>query len=136
MGRVAAGARHHPPYNPHTGKLASSTDPATWGTRQQAEGLEDKAGVGIMLGPVHGWLCLCSIDLDTCIDGEIAPWAQEVIDRFDTYAEVSPNGKGVKLFFFREARAKLEGKGRKQFRREGGKHPAAIEIYFEGATSP
>ena len=31
------------------------------------------AGVGIMLGPVHGWLCLCSIDLDTCIDGEIAP---------------------------------------------------------------
>ena len=29
----------------------------------------------------------------------IAPWAQEVIDRFDSYTEVSPSGTGVKIFF-------------------------------------
>jgi hypothetical protein len=47
-------------------------------------------------------LHLGGIDLDTCRDpktGEIAPWAQEIIDRFQTYTEISPSQTGVKLFF-------------------------------------
>ena len=42
---------------------------------------------------------LMGIDLDACVDAKlIKPWAIEVLDRFDTYAEVSPSGKGIKLF--------------------------------------
>ena len=29
----------------------------------------------------------------------MAEWAEEVIDRFDTYAEISPSQTGIKLFF-------------------------------------
>jgi len=41
------------------------------------------------------------LDLDSCIDPQtgIADWANEIITRFNTYGEISPSGKGVKLFF-------------------------------------
>jgi hypothetical protein len=46
------------------------------------------------------WRNVAGIDLDGCREGDtITPWAREVIERFDTYAEVSPSGTGVKLFF-------------------------------------
>ncbi len=41
------------------------------------------------------------IDLDGCRDpqtGEMAEWAVEIIQRFDTYAEISPSETGVKIF--------------------------------------
>ncbi|MGH9380857.1 MAG: DUF5906 domain-containing protein [Thermoanaerobaculia bacterium] len=44
---------------------------------------------------------LGGVDLDSCRNpdtGAIAPWAQELLDRFGTYAEVSPSGTGVKLY--------------------------------------
>ena len=40
-------------------------------------------------------------DLDSCRDpatGVIAPWEQEVIDRRETYFEISPSGRGVRFF--------------------------------------
>jgi hypothetical protein len=48
---------------------------------------------------------LVGIDLDSCRDanGAIADWAQGVITRFNTYAEVSPSETGVKLFFLMTA---------------------------------
>ncbi|WP_295043294.1 hypothetical protein [uncultured Paracoccus sp.] len=42
------------------------------------------------------------VDLDSCIDlltGQLEPWAAEVVARFASYAEVSPSGTGVKIFF-------------------------------------
>jgi len=94
------------PFDPSTGQRAKiPTDPSTYGTREQAEArcrrLDDGSpgGVGIVLGPIDG-ITLMGIDLDGCIEGEeIAPWAEEVLDRFDTYAEVSPSRTGIKLFF-------------------------------------
>jgi hypothetical protein len=44
---------------------------------------------------------LCVIDQDDCRDpetGEIAEWARAIIDRFNSYTEVSPSGTGVKVF--------------------------------------
>jgi putative DNA primase/helicase len=45
---------------------------------------------------------LCGIDLDNCLDsetGELSPFAQELVERINSYTEVSPSGKGIKIFF-------------------------------------
>ena len=56
----------------------------------------DYAGPGFMLG--GGF---CGIDLDVCLNpetGALAPWAAEVLAAIPTYAEISPSGRGIKLF--------------------------------------
>ena len=78
------------------GKTASSTDTSTWATLPSLEGLSGFSGVGIILkGDGLG-----GVDLDHCRDpqtGEIDPWALEIIQDFQSYAEISPSGKGVKI---------------------------------------
>jgi hypothetical protein len=98
------------PYDPNTHQQARiPTEPSTWGSRDQAERrcrslLHRNAvgGVGIVLGEFDDGTLLMGIDLDSCFTATntIAPWAVEVLERFNTYAEVSPSGRGVKLFFF------------------------------------
>ena len=83
------------PINARTGKLASPTDADTWSSFTTA------AATGRSLGfvfteddPYVG------IDLDRCRDpetGAIAPEAMAIIERFSSYAEVSPSGTGVHL---------------------------------------
>ena len=44
---------------------------------------------------------LLVVDLDYCRNpktGEIAPWAASILDRFPTYADASPSGKGIHLY--------------------------------------
>jgi putative DNA primase/helicase len=93
------------PKNPATGGNARvPTDPSTYGTRATAEQRAQKitkGGIGVVLGALADGRHLVGVDLDSCRDpesGVIAGWAAEVIERFDTYAEVSPSGTGVKLF--------------------------------------
>ena len=90
------------PYSPHGGK-AKADDPATWGTRVEAEARSaklisgsDSGGVGIELGDLGGDVFLGGIDLDTCIaaDGSLALWAEKILAELDTYAERSPSGTG------------------------------------------
>ena len=102
------------PKNPATdGNAMVPTNPATYGTRAAAERRwsivrkRDKdaaGGIGFVLGKLDNRY-FGGIDLDNCIDagGTVADWAQEVIDRFDTYGEISPSGSGVKLFFQMDA---------------------------------
>ena len=86
--------------NPRTGRPASPTSPATWATFEEAlaavaAGTYD--GVGFVFTPNDPYV---GIDLDGCRDpetGELAPWAEEVLERFGTYAEASPSGTGVHL---------------------------------------
>ena len=93
-------------------RKAQSNNPHTWITRREAEACwqrmqrEDRGvigGVGLFLGDLDDDYALMGIDLDRCLDarGEPAQWAREVMERnrFDTYAEVSPSGQGVKVFF-------------------------------------
>jgi hypothetical protein len=91
-----------PPVNPHTGEGASHSDSRTWGTYEQAlqcaqaRGL---AGVGYVITEDDGFT---GADLDKCRDpdfGHIEPWAQEIIDLAETYAEVSPSGTGLRLIW-------------------------------------
>jgi hypothetical protein len=102
------------PKNPRTGGNAASNEPTTWDTREAAEkrwhrirtNHEDAiGGIGIVLGQLPDGLYLLGIDLDGCIDRKqlVADWAQEVLERFCTYSEVSPSGRGIKSFFLMTA---------------------------------
>jgi putative DNA primase/helicase len=133
------------PIDPTTGRPARSNDPKTWGTRAEAEACRvaaGLAGVGINLAEVGGGLALAGIDLDTCRDpttGALAHWAIEIVERFGSYAEISPSETGAKVFFLlrTEDRATLlaeigdgECEGRKWAAKTGGNHPPAIELYL------
>jgi hypothetical protein len=93
-------------------RKAQSNNSRSWITRREAEACwrrmqrEDRdavGGVGLFLGDLGNGYSLMGIDLDRCLDarGEPAQWARQVMERnrFDSYAEVSPSGHGVKLFF-------------------------------------
>jgi predicted P-loop ATPase len=136
------------PYSPRTGHRAKADDPTTWATRAEAEAAVPHlvngagGGIGLELGVFDESLAIGGIDLDTCRapDGTLEPWAAEVVERFGSYAEVSPSGTGVKLFFtfdastlaaLRSAMGKKpgEGSGRKWARGKGD-HVPSIELYL------
>jgi putative DNA primase/helicase len=90
------------PINPHNGSLASSTDASTWGTF--AEAIEAcrrnsaLAGVGFVFTADDPY---CGVDLDDSVDEttrQVKPWAQQIVDRLDSYTEISPSGSGLKVF--------------------------------------
>src|SRR6266568_7825108 len=94
------------PYAPN-GRRAKAGDPSTWGTYVEAEARAKRiinglgGGIGIELGDLGADLHLAGFDLDSCLaDGMIAPWAAEILAAAATYAEVSPSGGGLKLFFY------------------------------------
>lgn len=91
-----------PPVNPHNGYGASHSDPATWGTYEQAakyaadHGLP---GVGYVISDNDE---LTGADLDDCRDSEfggLEDWAAEIIKHAETYTEVSPSGCGLRLIW-------------------------------------
>lgn len=54
-----------------------------------------------MLGDLDDGTYLGGADLDSSIDenGALAPWAVRIISVLQTYAEISPSGRGLKAFF-------------------------------------
>lgn len=137
------------PFNPSTRKEAKADDCSTWTTRDIAElakpsiiaksKIKSQGGLGIELADIGDGQHLGGLDLDSCRDpvsGELEPWAQDIMDRFPTYWEVSPSGTGVKGFFLyrsedlttlQRAMGTLTGK---QYRKAGGgEHGPAIELY-------
>ncbi len=89
------------PVNAKGGGLADSTDPATWATFDEALAAyrsDSLAGVGFVFTRGGGF---SGVDLDSCLDPETGapkPWAEEIIRRLNSYTEVSPSGRGVKVF--------------------------------------
>ncbi|WP_323768149.1 VapE domain-containing protein [Antarctobacter sp.] len=91
-------------------RMASTTKPKTWGTRAAAQRRSDAfktdrlKGLGIMLAGVPdlpGWR-LGGIDLDGCRNpetGKLTTWAALVLDRFRSYADLSPGQTGVHVLF-------------------------------------
>lgn len=95
------------PYTPEGHRRASSTDPSCWGTYEAAInspggfGLPGMlSGVGLMLGDLPEYdVTLIGIDLDGCVrDGVIEPLAKKIVQRIGSYAEISPSGRGLKIF--------------------------------------
>lgn len=77
------------------GRQAKSNDPSTWLTFAELP-LGAADGPGIFLGDG-----LQGVDLDACLDadGILEEWAAEVVTRLGSYTEVSPSGRGLKVFF-------------------------------------
>src|SRR5262245_32432514 len=80
--------------------LASTSDPSTWSTDEQAvkQVLADKAdGIGFAVKESG----IGGVDLDHCCDIEtthIEPWAQAYLDQFpDAYVEVTVSGTGLRI---------------------------------------
>ncbi len=115
------------PYNPHSGKHASSTDPKTWCALTETIGeykLEPERwdGVGFVMTGADPFV---GVDLDHCVlDGELQRWTDHqrrpwpegapeptaIIEQIDSYAELSPSGTGVRII----GMGKLPPKGRKR----------------------
>ncbi|WKW52031.1 AAA family ATPase [Rhodomicrobium lacus] len=101
------------PKNPRTGGNAMANNRDTWATRKEAARWWDEhrptesllgdvraGGLGIMLGDLGDGRHLWGLDLDSCLDdGKLVTWAKEAVDRFPSYVETSPSGRGVKVFF-------------------------------------
>jgi hypothetical protein len=99
------------------GGLAKSNDPSTWMTYFEAEQCRDQRhhdGINIMLAPVEDGLHLGGIDLDACIgeEGDLEPWAAEIVVKVNSYTEVSPSGTGLKIFFLHDPKLTLDAKHR------------------------
>ena len=77
---------------------ARSNDPSTWATFADACSAifgQTEFKLGTFADGSHSF-----IDLDKCIgaDGKIEPWAQAVLARTGSYAELSPSGSGLHIF--------------------------------------
>lgn len=89
------------PKDAKSGGSASSTDPATWCDYDTAMAAVERRGwdgVGVVFTNDDD---IMGIDLDDCVDeaGTLSDAAKGIVQAFGTYAEFSPSGTGVKLFF-------------------------------------
>ena len=110
-----------PPVSPRSGFGASHSKPSDWGSYEQARQMavnRSLPGVRFVLTANDEYT---GIDLDKCIDehGTIEPWALDIVELGETYAEISPSGRGIRFF----ARGKVE----KTIKSD----KAHIEIYSE-----
>lgn len=96
------------PVAPCTFYGASSTDPKTWGTFEQAvqsvghscrvgndEGIV--GGIGFVFAPPY-----CGIDIDHCIapeTGEVNAQALVIVNKMYSYTEISPSGTGLHIIY-------------------------------------
>lgn len=89
---VAAGPNKLP-INPRTGQAASVTDPATWGTFDEAvrAGLKH---VGFVLAQ---WDPYCIIDLDAPRDENDCKRHESILQAFNSYTERSQSGNGYHI---------------------------------------
>jgi primase-polymerase (primpol)-like protein len=86
-----------------SGKTADTTQPRTWTTFENAIttwNLDRRrySGIGFVFSKQDN---LVGIDLDDALDsrGHVKAWARGVVERFlDTYMEVSPSSRGLKIW--------------------------------------
>ena len=94
------GRRTKMPVDAHTGRMAKSTDPATWATFEEAVAARGRlgcSGVGFVFGPDRAYT---GLDLDHVIRGGVLEEQYRwVVEQAGTYAEVSPSGDGLHLIF-------------------------------------
>ena len=94
-------------------RCASTTDPSTWGRFDDAVAVAATPelridGVGVVLTLTAGITCL---DLDGVLgpDGRLDPRAATVVERCDSFTEVSPSGTGLHVFVLGRVPRALKG---------------------------
>lgn len=118
------------PYRVDARTPASTTDPRTWGTFEQAIARAAEAqGTGYVFSADDPF---CGIDLDDCRDpasGEVHPAAAGIVLELDSYTEISPSGTGLHIIVRAALDALTGGDGRRTTQTPwGGK----FEIYDRG----
>ena len=99
-GTIVEEHRSKVPYSPNGG-MARSNDRKTFGsyvfTMSHASGY-DGIGIGLFDG-------IGGIDLDRCIDddGVLSETAEDILSKIDSYAEYSPSGTGIHIYFKTDA---------------------------------
>lgn len=117
------------PYNPFTGKCAKSNDPGSFVDFDRACLVAAKSSYdGIGLG-IFG--DICAIDIDHCVNesGELSDLANYVVAIMQSYTELSPSGKGVRILF----RSKDFPYDKDLYYTMNQKR--GLEVYVAGATS-
>jgi Protein of unknown function (DUF3987) len=101
---------------------ASVTDPETWASFDDtvdSYSLGGFDGIGYVLAvddPIAG------VDLDKCRDpqtGVIEAWACRIVERLRSYTEISPSGRGLRIFAF-------------GYLPDGGRKKGPVEMYDDG----
>lgn len=101
------------PFDPVTGKRASSTDPQTWRCFCDAVSAHERggfSGIGFVFSKDDPF---AGIDLDHVRDpqaGTVEPWARDLVKRLNSYAELSQSGTGAHIII----RAKVPGDRRRK----------------------
>jgi putative DNA primase/helicase len=83
------------------GRLARVNDPSTWTTFAEVVAAHESqrgrwSGIGYVFAADDPFF---AIDLDSCLypEGTLTRWAQRILSRFPTYAEISPGGNGIHI---------------------------------------
>lgn len=119
--RYEKGGEKKVPYDPETDERASIRESETWSDIQTALDCferQDYDGVGFVLTEDDS---LTGIDFDDCRDpetGEIASEVESIIDRLDSYTEISPSGTGFHTL--------VNGPKSSEYGSKGGQY---IEVY-------
>ena len=84
------------PYNPQKSERAESNNPDTFSTFPIAEErylTDDFDGIGIRISNGYS-----AIDIDKCIvDGELSDVAKDICEAINSYTELSPSKKGLRI---------------------------------------
>ncbi|MCA9137395.1 MAG: AAA family ATPase [Planctomycetales bacterium] len=118
------------PIDVRSGQFASVSDSNSWASFDEAMDYFDQdpdlSGLGFVFtagDPFAG------VDLDDCLDkGGQFIWGQDIVKGLNTYTEVSPSGRGVKLFL-RGAKPASAGSRRDGF---GPLGIGKVEVYDQG----
>lgn len=107
------------PYCAYTERKASSTDSRTWSPYEDTLKVYEAGGydgIGFVFSTGDPY---CGVDLDSAVDpetGEVAVWAQQIIEGLAGYTELSPSGEGIHII----VRGELPG---------GGNRKGPLEMY-------
>jgi primase-polymerase (primpol)-like protein len=122
-----------PPLVVRTLRPVAVTDPKGWATFEEAVAVycdrsNDLDGIGLVLHRDQGDVeSLVAWDLDNCRDpitGSIESQASDLVRELDTYAEISPSGRGVRVF----CHGQLPPRGRKKGRVECYDHARYVTV--------
>jgi len=106
------------PINPLSN--ASTKNKSDWGTFNEAYNAyenTDLNGIGFVITNLSNCIFM---DLDNCVSSknEIKPWAQEIITKANSYTELSPSGRGLRIIL----KGKLPGV-------DFNNHKQGVEMY-------
>ena len=109
-----------------SGQRASSTDKThftDFATAVRYSGGFDGIGLGIFDG-------FCAIDIDHCFEnGVLSEMAADIVERMQSYTEISPSGQGVRIIF----RAKELSYDKTRYYINNQR--LGLEVYVSGATN-